>query len=152
MGVTLRADDGSESSVAPDVPGLVASLLREFAPGVADLVVIFGSVAHGTARPGSDVDVLIDGPVVNRPRDVARIRGRLAETLGRDVDVVTLAVAHGNPMTLVDALEHGRVLVDRAETWARLQSLAGDLREAAAAARAENLRRGNDALATLRTP
>jgi predicted nucleotidyltransferase len=50
---------------------------------------IFGSVARGEAGPGSDVDVLVElGPGIGLFRYVD-IRDRLAEILGRPVDMAT---------------------------------------------------------------
>jgi hypothetical protein len=51
---------------------------------------LFGSVARGTARPNSDVDILV---VVDDRRkfsllDFASLRLRLCDLLGRDVELV----------------------------------------------------------------
>ena len=50
---------------------------------------IFGSVARGEARPDSDVDVLVElGPGIGLFQYIG-IRDRLAEILGRPVDMAT---------------------------------------------------------------
>jgi len=55
--------------------------------GAVDLRV-FGSVARGEERPGSDVDFLVTLEPGRTLMDLARLEGRLAELLGRPVDVV----------------------------------------------------------------
>ncbi|MBT3070295.1 nucleotidyltransferase domain-containing protein [Rhodomicrobium sp. Az07] len=65
--------------------------LREF--GVRSLSV-FGSVARGDENDDSDIDVAVTFDPARTPRGLAyfglleRLQGRLAETLGRDVDLV----------------------------------------------------------------
>lgn len=56
--------------------------------GVRDLA-LFGSVARGTARPESDVDVLVtfDGPATSRR--YFGVQFDLEDILGRPVDLVT---------------------------------------------------------------
>jgi putative addiction module CopG family antidote len=58
--------------------------------GIASLA-LFGSVVHGEARPGSDVDVLIDIDPAARFSlvDLVSVKNFLEERLGREVDVVT---------------------------------------------------------------
>ncbi len=55
---------------------------------------VFGSVATGENRPGSDIDFLVD---VERGRtifDLARFLGDLRELLGTEVDVVESRSIH----------------------------------------------------------
>lgn len=53
---------------------------------------VFGSVAHGTARPGSDVDLVVDfGPEASI-FDLAGLTRDLRELLGVEVDVLS---SHG---------------------------------------------------------
>ena len=50
---------------------------------------LFGSVVRGEARPGSDIDILVE---FSRPVGLlafVRLKNRLAELLGRPVDLVT---------------------------------------------------------------
>lgn len=83
------------------------------APGVI-AVYLFGSVARGTARPESDVDVavLIDhapSPRLGGPRFT--LEGDLERALGRRVDLVLLNDA---PVDLrARILRDGRLLLDR---------------------------------------
>jgi predicted nucleotidyltransferase len=84
------------------------------------LAVLFGSFATGRATETSDVDVLVllaDGTAAR----VARLTGRLETRLGRDVQLVRLEEAERSPGLLADALEHGRVLIDRDAHWPELK-------------------------------
>jgi predicted nucleotidyltransferase len=99
------------------------------------LAVLFGSLATGRSHAGSDLDVLVSlaDPAVRR---VADITGRLERSLGREVQLVRLQDAERTPLLMRDALEQGRVLVDREHAWPRLrEQLATWQRRAAAAER-----------------
>ena len=50
---------------------------------------LFGSVVRGEAKEGSDIDILIDLPRGKTLFDLAGIKIRLEESLGREVDVIT---------------------------------------------------------------
>ncbi len=52
----------------------------------ADLIILFGSRARGTARSDSDVDVCVVAP--NLRGDELDLQARLSEVLGGDVDLV----------------------------------------------------------------
>jgi predicted nucleotidyltransferase len=85
---------------------------------------LFGSTARGDDREDSDVDVL----VVLRDSSIERrldLEGRLEETLGRQVDVLTMEAAEGNSTLFAMAVEEGRVLVDRISLWPKLSAEAG---------------------------
>jgi predicted nucleotidyltransferase len=98
----------------------------------ARLAVLFGSQATGLGTPRSDVDLLValrdDSPV-----RVAELAGRLERRLGQTVQIICVKEAEQNPMLMVDALEQGRVLVDRDRDWPRLTARASRWRSAAAA-------------------
>jgi predicted nucleotidyltransferase len=49
---------------------------------------VFGSVARGTDRRGSDIDLLVDLPAGTSLFSLARLENDLAELLGANVDVV----------------------------------------------------------------
>jgi predicted nucleotidyltransferase len=90
---------------------------------------LFGSVARGTAAPGSDVDVL----VALRDPDLERVVGlsaKLTGATGRRVDVVRLQDAEGEPSFLADVIADGRVLVDREGLWPQLRGREPSLRRA----------------------
>ena len=50
---------------------------------------IFGSVARGTAKRGSDVDVLVEFARPASLLDLVRLQRELSEVLGQPVDLVT---------------------------------------------------------------
>jgi predicted nucleotidyltransferase len=90
---------------------------------------LFGSVARGTAAPGSDVDVLV---VLRDPRleRIVELSANLTVATGRRVDVVRLEEAQSEPSFLADVIADGRVLVDREGLWPRLRSREPSLRRA----------------------
>ena len=91
---------------------------------------LFGSAARGEDSPASDVDLLVamrDSSLIR----VADLGAKLEALLGRRVDVLTLDDARGNPQLLVQALDEGRVLVDREGRWPQLRDEAGALRRRA---------------------
>jgi predicted nucleotidyltransferase len=85
------------------------------------LAVLFGSQATGTASERSDVDLLVALTDPSAAR-VAQLTGRLERRLGRDVQLVRLQDAERTPSLMADALEQGRVLVDRDGEWPALKS------------------------------
>lgn len=86
------------------------------------LAVLFGSLSRGDDVPGvSDVDLLVD--LRNWPPGaLPALRGRLAERLGRDVELVPLQAAQRDRQLMEEVLRDGRPLVDRADLWASLQA------------------------------
>jgi predicted nucleotidyltransferase len=104
---------------------------------------LFGSAATGADAPGSDVDVLVElrDPRLERVVDLS---AKLTAIVGRPVEVVRLQDAETEPAFLADALNDGRVLVDREELWPRLQRRRSSLRNRAAR---EERRRAQAALA-----
>ncbi len=106
---------------------------------------LFGSVARGTAAPGSDVDVL----VALRDQDLERVvelSTKLTAAIGRRVDVVRLEDAENEPAFLADVIDDGRVLIDREGLWPRLRDRGSSLRRVARRSQAE---RADAALAGL---
>ena len=65
---------------------------------------VFGSVAYGTDREDSDLDILIDPTADTSLFDIGAIRRKLKSLLGIEVDVVT-------PNALPDSFRD-RVLLD----------------------------------------
>lgn len=116
----------------PLIAALRAALRTE--PNVR-FALLYGSVAAGEDTPGSDVDVLVSLRDPDFSKLVA-LEWRLAQRVGRDVEVVRLEDAERKPSFLELALDGGRVLVDRAGMWPRLRRLGdrlvreGDRREA----------------------
>jgi uncharacterized protein len=56
---------------------------------------VFGSVAAGTARVDSDIDILVDLEPGRTYFDVAALNDELETILGRSVDVLTSGAVHG---------------------------------------------------------
>ena len=93
--------------------------LREFLASVAEregiaAAYLFGSVARGTARPGSDVDVgilyLKDPPLTLEGMGFG-LEGEMESLLGNPVQVVVLN--HVSVDLLIRVLRDGKLLVDR---------------------------------------
>ncbi len=82
---------------------------------------LFGSTARGDDGEDSDVDLLVvlRDPSWERRFDLQR---RIEETLGRDVDVLTLESAEANSTLFAMAVEEGRVLIDRIDLWPKLSA------------------------------
>jgi predicted nucleotidyltransferase len=97
---------------------------------------LFGSVARGTAAPGSDVDVLVAlrDPDLER---VVELSAKLTAAMGRRVDVVRLEDAESEPSFLADVITDGRVLVDREGLWRQLRGREPSLQRAARRTRSQ---------------
>lgn len=96
------------------------------------LAVLFGSQATGRSTERSDIDLLVVLVDASAAR-VAQTTGRLERRLGRDVQLVRLQDAEGAPSLMADALEQGRVLVDRDGHWPNLKASEGTWQRQAAA-------------------
>lgn len=97
------------------------------------LTVLFGSQATGHATNRSDVDVLVALGDPSAAR-VAQLTGRLERRLGRDVQLARLQDAERVPSLMADALDQGRVLVDRDGRWPQLKVREASWRRRAKAA------------------
>jgi len=84
------------------------------------LAVLFGSQAIGRATERSDVDLLVALTDPSAAR-VAQLTGRLERRLGHDIQIVRLQDAEQTPSLMADALEQGRVLIDRDNRWRQLK-------------------------------
>ena len=87
-----------------------------------NLAVLYGSSARGTERAGSDVDILVgfrDGAHASESALARRVEDRL----GVPVDVAALSrVRRAAPLLLLQAVDEGRVLVDRDGVWEDVQN------------------------------
>ncbi len=91
------------------------------------IAVLFGSVARGTDRLASDLDILVD----LRDRSLERVVDlnlKLTEIIGRGVDVVRLADVEDEASVLLEVVREGRVLVDRDGLWPELLGREAQLR------------------------
>ena len=68
-----------------------AEILRIAHANGATRVRVFGSVARGTARPDSDLDLLVEFEPGRSLLDLVAIKQDLEDLLGREVHVVTEA-------------------------------------------------------------
>ncbi len=87
-----------------------------------ELAVLFGSAARGDDVAGvSDLDLLVE---LRRPRPGAleALRVRLNRQLPAEAQLVSLDDARRNPRLLSEVLRDGRPLVDREQSWSRLQA------------------------------
>jgi predicted nucleotidyltransferase len=82
--------------------------------------VLVGSTARGDDVALSDIDLIVDlaeGDALARQR----LGMRLGDRIGRSVDVADLTKMMGDdPLSLLQALDEGRPLVDRTGKWHRL--------------------------------
>jgi predicted nucleotidyltransferase len=86
-----------------------------------DLVVLYGSAARGTEHARSDIDILVDFRDDAGASTTALAR-RLEDRVGVPVDVASLSrVRRKSPLLLLQAIDEGRVLVDRGDTWEALR-------------------------------
>ena len=69
---------------------------------------VFGSIADGRMRPSSDLDVAVLGDKPLRPEQKSVLIRRLAQAIGRPVDLIDLQATHGP--VVGEILRHGRRL------------------------------------------
>lgn len=87
--VVAESLEGSDDLTREAIEYYVVSLAEEYG---ANKVSLFGSFARGEATAESDVDILLDKGEIKGMR-VLEFQDKLAEHLGRKVDVVTTAGA-----------------------------------------------------------
>jgi predicted nucleotidyltransferase len=97
-----------------------------------EFAALFGSRARGDAHDQSDADVVVE---LRDRGDRRALAARLSHRLGLPVQIVTLGDAGANPLVLTEILRDGRVLVDRAGVWPRLQAERANVERAAVRAR-----------------
>jgi predicted nucleotidyltransferase len=101
-----------------------------------DLLVLFGSVARAEDHPGSDIDLLLDGPAARDLSSMTRLRGQLSEELGRPIGLITLSEAREVAPVLTGVIRDGRVIVDRCDQWVSVLRMRDEI-EASATAEAK---------------
>ena len=98
-----------------DIQLVADRIAREFDP---DKIILFGSYAHGTAGPDSDVDLLVVLPFEGKPfwksvEIINRVNPQFSlELIARRPADAASRYAQGDPL-IHDAFDHGRVLYDR---------------------------------------
>lgn len=144
----LRLSPAEEGYVLRSWPllGQLRSLLRT--ERNVRFAMLFGSRARGDERPDSDIDLLVelDDESLVRRMDLV---GRLEEAVGLRVQLVTLDAVRSAPVLLADAIEDGRVLVDRDDVWIGLLDDYPAISQAAVVADAALRERASSALAEL---
>jgi predicted nucleotidyltransferase len=103
------------------------------------LAVLYGSLARGDDRPDSDVDLLVSLRE-DRADAGVKLAVRVERAVGRSVDVARLnRVEDTAPLLLLQAMDEGRVLLDRDREWSELMTgrseIAARARDAHAARR-----------------
>lgn len=113
------------------------------------LAVLYGSAARGDDTADSDVDLLVSLSE-DRPDAVMALVARLRRVVGRRVDIARLdRVRSGAPLLLMQALDEGRVLIDRDERWPELQSRRRAIRARAQRAYDRQMQQAASAIAEL---
>lgn len=84
------------------------------------VAILAGSTARGDDRPDSDIDLVVELRE-ERPLDRMRLGMRLRGKLGRDVDVANLQDVREEPLSLLQVLDEGRVLIDREGVWPEMR-------------------------------
>ena len=92
--------------------------LKRFLDGEDDLVLalVFGSVATGRARPGSDLDIAVAGLAPMGSERLADLALGVSRLAGREVDILDLREAHGTILERILA-EGVPVLMKSRQTW-----------------------------------
>jgi predicted nucleotidyltransferase len=105
------------------------------------LAVLYGSAARGADTADSDVDLLVS--VGQDHADAAvKLAVRIERAIGRDVDVARLnRVSHAAPLLLLQAIDEGRVVLDRDEEWRELKTDRDEIARRARDAHASRRRR-----------
>jgi len=116
------------------------------------LAVLYGSLARGDEDADSDLDLLVSF-ADDRPDAAVKLAVRLERTLGRDVDVARLnRVKDSAPLLLLQALDEGRVVLDRDVQWEQLHAQRANIARRARRSHAARRRRArisiNELLAT----
>ena len=98
-----------------DIQNLADKIAREFDP---ERIILFGSYAHGTPGPDSDVDLLVVLPFEGKPfwksvEIINRVDPQFAlDLIVRRPDDTERRFVQGDPL-IHDAIEHGKVLYER---------------------------------------
>jgi predicted nucleotidyltransferase len=82
--------------------------------------IVFGSVARGDDRIGSDIDLLIDEEGESNLSERRHLKERLAAKLQRKIDLFYLADLVEQPAILGPIVGEARPIVDRGSVWPRL--------------------------------
>jgi predicted nucleotidyltransferase len=113
------------------------------------LAVLYGSIARGDDTPNSDLDLLVS---LNEDRADAAVKlaVRLERAMGRDVDVARLdRIRDTAPLLLLQAVDEGRVVLDRDGQWNALIAHRSELAQQAGKAHETRRRRARSSIREL---
>lgn len=82
--------------------------------------ILHGSTARGDKDDTSDVDLVVVWRPGSRVSPLELVR-RLERVVGREVDIISLDRAAGEPQFMLEVVRDGRPLVDRGGRWSRLR-------------------------------
>jgi predicted nucleotidyltransferase len=152
LGSRKRRVSDDERRYLVDHWPLLAELRRAFRtePNVR-LAVLYGSIARGDEKPGSDVDLLVY-LAEDHPAAAVKLAVRLEHALGREVDVARLnRVQDSAPLLLLQTLDEGRVVLDRDGQWEQLHTQRADIARRARRSHAARRRRARASIRELLT-
>lgn len=95
------------------------------------VAILAGSMARGDDHGLSDIDLVV-GLDSDQALDRLKLAMRLREKLGREVDVANLEQVLDDPLSLLQVLDEGRVIVDRVDLWQELNGRRAAIRKRAA--------------------
>lgn len=95
----------SENLLEDQKQKIIDYLCSVFSP---DVIILFGSFAKGTARSDSDIDLAILTDHPGTPYELFIAAQKLAEELGRDVDLLDLKAA--STVLKAQVIGHGSIL------------------------------------------
>lgn len=108
--------------MATELPAALKAGLREVLGRfpMVRLALVFGSVAAGTARPDSDLDLAVDAGRALSAAQMLDLTEALAEQTGRPVDLIDLATV--SVPLLGQIVRHGQVILGSNEDVAQLMA------------------------------
>jgi predicted nucleotidyltransferase len=113
------------------------------------LAVLYGSAARGDDVADSDVDLLVS-LCEDRADAAVKLAVRVERAIGRDVDVARLnRVRDTAPLLLLQAIDEGRLVLDRDEEWSDLKTDRSEIAQRARDARTSRRRRARSSVLEL---
>lgn len=98
--IVTRFIDGLTTETLPPSLGVTIQVLRDNQDILTNKgllnIAVFGSLARGDEKPGSDIDLLVKTPGDMNAFRLAGIQSDLREILGANVEIVTLKEFNGS--------------------------------------------------------
>ncbi len=115
------------------------------------LAVLYGSAARGDDTPDSDLDLLVSLGE-DRSDAAVKLAVRLRRAVGREVDVARLnRIQDTAPLLLLEAIDEGRVVLDRDGEWPGLTTRRSEIARRARHAHEARRRRARGSIRELLT-